>query len=98
MQSALLGRLAVEEMNYMSTQDEVGILEVQKDPDMDSDAFSYRILILKLRQTLRLLSVMPFSNQRSFLESLNTYTLSAQLKFNEVDLDLLEQHGSQVSS
>ena len=95
LQSALLGRLAVEEMRFVSQQDEDGILELQTE-DNELDTFSFRILILKLRHTLRLFIMISFSNQRSFLESINTYILSEELRFNNTDLDLLELQGSQV--
>ena len=40
LQSALLGRVAVEEMRFVSQQDENGILEMQKE-NVETDNFSF---------------------------------------------------------
>ena len=88
LQSALLARLAIEEMTFMSPQDDIAYDNLKSEVEIDK--LSYRLLVLKLRQTLRLLSVLPYSNIRNFLESINTYILTKSLQINEEDLNLFE--------
>ena len=78
----------------MSTQNDIGYDNLKA--EVEFDRLSYRLLILKLRQTLRFLSVLPYSNIRNFLESINVYILTESLQINEEDLNLFELYSSQV--